>query len=337
MAEVLAVVGGVSAGLQLVSTTADAVLATIKLIQDLKDVPERLALLLSDIKESISRVSRSCSVGSTTSQHLSPLQNDTLFRCMKRLHSALEDIQATLMPLFTARVSRRDSVLRVWKSFVSLKITKELSHKIERLNRLEIEVVRELEEIGVDMHATTHGLITSGNTAINQGVSSIEAKIDLLRNDFKTFTLSSPRTQVVAENRISAHICTEPTTNSQNFSSIPESSELASQSSCQAQAFQEQEILSLERAEQMRRYLAAKSGVGTTSGLNTVSTTQLPDARLEFILIGIRNFYTTGNFNAATTTLVTKFWEENWYLFGESNEREGSWRQPKPNSKSSVT
>lgn len=308
MAEVLAVIGGVSAGLQLISTTTESVLATIKLIQDLKDVPERLALLLSDVNESISRVSPSCSLSVKNLPCLSPSQNDSLSRYIKMLHSALEDIQATLMPLFTTRGGRRGSVLRFWTSFVSIKVEKELSRRLERLNRLNIEVVRELGEIGVEMHATTHGLITSGNTAITQGVSSIEAKIDLLRNEFQTFTVSVPRTQVMAENRVSALVCTQPTTNRQMSDSVSESSEPASPSNCQA--LQEQEFLSLEKAEQMRRYLAAKAEVGITPGRDTVSTTQLPDAKLEFVLFGIRSFYTTGNFDAATTTLVTKFWQE---------------------------
>ena len=59
MAELIAIVGGLAAGIQLVSTTAKALLATVELIRDFKEIPERLTLLLYEVEESISRLKTS--------------------------------------------------------------------------------------------------------------------------------------------------------------------------------------------------------------------------------------------------------------------------------------
>jgi hypothetical protein len=56
MADPLSIVGGLAAGMQLVAVAAEALLATIKLMRGLKEVPERLALLLAEVDDSISRL-----------------------------------------------------------------------------------------------------------------------------------------------------------------------------------------------------------------------------------------------------------------------------------------
>ena len=72
MVEPLSIIGGLTAGIQLVSTTAQALLATIKLMKDLKEIPKKLTLILCEVEESISRLCQSCNMGSELFQHLDP-------------------------------------------------------------------------------------------------------------------------------------------------------------------------------------------------------------------------------------------------------------------------
>ena len=98
MADPISIIGGVAAGIQLVSTTAQGVLTTIKLLQDLKEAPERLALLLCEVEESLSRLRQSCNKGLDSFRNLDLSQLNRLSKSTVALHSALLEIRGILMP-----------------------------------------------------------------------------------------------------------------------------------------------------------------------------------------------------------------------------------------------
>ncbi|KAJ6139937.1 hypothetical protein N7471_006423 [Penicillium samsonianum] len=297
MAEALAILGGVAAGMQMVSVAAQALLTTIKLVKSLKEVPEKLARLLNEVDDSISRLCHSCNTGSKFYLSLDPAQTENLSRCASMLFPALQDIHNKLIPLTKDSQSRAKPIHRIWKTFLSLKVEKELVEKLERLNRLNIEVVRELGVIGLEMQSSTHGLLVAGNAASSQGLSNIEAQMNLMRSDFQDFTVSVRRIHAVTVDTVA------PGSDSSETASI-------SGSTITSQTPQEEKRLSQERAEQMRSYLTGVLGGGAatkpTMGLNS----QLPTARLEFMLVSIRTFYTPGNFDASSKLIRAAFWKD---------------------------
>ena len=189
MAEVMAIAGGLAAGIQLVSTTAKALLATVKLIRDLKEIPERLTLLLYEVEESISRLYQSCNMGSTLFQDLDLPRLDRLSTSALALDAALRKIHDVLRPLVCESKRKGRSLRTLWRSVVLIKVEKELAEKLERLNRLNMEMIRELGLLGLELQLTTKELIMANEAASSEASANLEAKIDSLRSYFENFTL----------------------------------------------------------------------------------------------------------------------------------------------------
>jgi hypothetical protein len=327
MADPLSIFSGVAAGIQLVSTAAQALLATIKLMKDLKDVPERVALLLGEVENSISRLCHSCNAGSKIFQNLDPSQRDRLSRLATALYPALQEIYNALMPLMCNSKGKGASIRDLWQSLVSLKIERELSEKLKRLNRLNMEMIRELGMLGLEVQLTTNALVVANDAASKEAFEKIEAKMDLLQDDFQKFTSSIHQTHAITlEKQGSRSIASDEWslspipklnessgyfTSNSDYNPVykPKSNPLF-QAPEEEEEKKEQERLSQERKEQMHRYLTKNSENRATYKLNVTSTIQRPNANLELALFSIRTFYTKGNFDASSVLTKTEFWRD---------------------------
>ena len=319
MADPLSCIGGLAAGMQLLSTASRALLATIRLVRDLKDIPEKLALLLGEVEDSISRLCQSCNAGSRIFQNLDRPQLNRLSRSTAVLYTAMQEIYNILVPLVYKSKGRGASIRGLWQLFVSLKVERRLSQKLERLNGLNIEMIRELGMIGLEFQVTTNELVVASSASSKEAFSKIEAKMDSLHDDFDNFTLwihqmhantvENPEDQsivLIESSLLSGHKLSGKTQCS--TSNSDKNSNVTPESMSCTQDLAKEGHLSREKAEQMRRYLAGGSGIGTTSALNVLSTSQFPSADLEFVLYSIRTFYTTGNFDASSTITKPEFW-----------------------------
>lgn len=320
MADPLSIIGGLAAGLQLASIAAQALLATIKLMKDLKEIPKRLATLLSEVDDSISRLCYSCNAGARIFQSLDPSQMNRISRCAVALRQALEDIHIMLTPLFNNHRGRAKPVRQLWRSLVSLKIEKELPERLQRLNRLNIEVVRELGIVGLETQFATSGLVIASGAASSQGFSNIEAKMDSLQTDFRDFTMSVQRAHIITAEPTSyptfhlhdRSVAIEEDSRKSGYGSSSSScsgSSIISEATLCAQGSLETARVSRERAEQMLRYLSGTTEIGTTAGLRIMTPGDLPSANLDYILFSIQSFYTIGNFDSSPVIIRPKFWE----------------------------
>ena len=102
-----------------------------------------------------------------------------------------------LMPLMYDSKGKGRSDRSLWRSLILLKVEKELAEKLKRLNKFNVEMIRELGILGLEVQVTTKGLIMANNAASNEALSNLEAKIDSLRNDFENFTLSIKKAHAV--------------------------------------------------------------------------------------------------------------------------------------------
>jgi hypothetical protein len=319
MTDPLSIISGVAAGIQLVSTAAQALLATIKLARDLKEIPERLTLLLCEVEDSISRLCQSCNMGSEIFRNLDLSQIDRLSISATALYPALQEIHNMLMPLMYDSKGKGRSVRGLWRSLISLKVEKELTEKLKRLNRLNVEMIRELGILGLEVQVTTKGLIMANNAASSEAFSNLEAKMDSLRNDFEKFTLSIKKTHAVtlekSDHRSTASDEWGVSSKYNLIENSPESGRSADQdlvnnlasTVCTQEPLVEERI-SQGRAEQMRRYLARGLVTGPMAVL--MSTSPLPNANLESVLFSIRTFYTPGNFDSSSAITKTRFWTD---------------------------
>ena len=321
MADPLSCIGGLAAGIQLLSTASRALLATIKLVRDLKEIPEKLALLLSEVEDSISRLSQSCNAGSSIIQNLDHPQVNRVSRSASALYQAMQEIYNILVPLVYKGKGKGASIRGLWQSFMSLKVERKLSQKLERLNGLNIAMIRELGMIGLEVQVTTNALVVASSASSKEAFSNIEAKMDSLHDNFHEFTSSIHRMHAqpvenpedrsfysIEQSLLSVHELSESTRYS--TSNSDKNSIISPESMPHTQSLSKRGQFARERAEQMRRYLAGSSGIGTTSALNVLSASQLPSADLEFVLFSIRTFYTTGNFDASPTITKPEFWDK---------------------------
>ena len=299
MADPFTIVGGLAAALQLVATAAQALLATIKLMRDIKGVPERLALLLGEVEDSISRLCHSCNAGSKIFQNLDLPQLDRLSRSITTLYTALQGIRNMLIPLTYNSKGKGASVRSLWQSLMSLKVERELSEKLERLNRLNMEMIREIGMLGLEVQVDINGLIMANNAASREAFSTIEGKMDSLQNEFQNFTLSIHQAHAITLEKSDYRSIASDEWSLLPKHKLSESSWCSSGSSdhnsasisglsVDTQELAENKRLSRERAEQMHRYLFGSSGIGTTFTHNMLSTSELPSANLEFVLFSIR-------------------------------------------------
>ncbi|KAI0446382.1 hypothetical protein F4803DRAFT_41754 [Xylaria telfairii] len=281
----LSLIGGLASGIQLVSMGAQALLVTIKLIKDLKNVPQRLVVLLNDVDDSISRLCYSCNAGSQLFRMLDPHQLDRLARTATALYPALQDIHKLLEPLVNDKQGRKTSVHRLWNSILCLKMEKDLSEKLKRLDRLNMEVVRELGTVGLEVQVTTNGLVIASNATSVQNFSSIGDKMDLLRSDFEKFTSSVQQSHVVTLESPG------------HGASVPS----------EATNHADENQLLQERTEQLRRFLVNNSPSGGPSPSNLSSP---PNANLEYIFFSVRTYYTIGNFDPSAEIIKHKLWKD---------------------------
>ncbi|KAF2143126.1 uncharacterized protein K452DRAFT_317361 [Aplosporella prunicola CBS 121167] len=304
MADPLSVLGGLAAGMQLVLTAAKAVLATIKLMKDMKGIPQRISSLLNDVADSISRLGDSCNAGSKLLQKLETSQVNRLSRCASALYPALKDIHSMLTPLISSNQSKGKSVRRLWKTLLSLKVERELSEKLGKLNRLNLEVVRELGFIGLEFHLGTNALVMSSTATSTERFSNIEAKMDSLRDEFEKFTSSIHQAHAVTleppDKLNSDSIEWSPSPNNE----LVESRQCSDTISSPIPYFEEGRKTLKEREEQIRRYLSK------TPSSNNISTSQHFNANLEFVLFNIRTFYTEGNFDPPPAIQRAAFWKD---------------------------
>ena len=316
MAEVMAIIGGLAAGIQLVSTTAKALLATVKLIRDLKEIPERLTLLLYEMEESISRLYQSCNMGSTLFQDLDLPRLDRLSTSVLALDAALRKVHNVLRPLVCDSKRKGRSLRILWRSVVMIQIEKELAEKLERLNRLNLEMIRELGLLGLEVQLTTKELIMANKAASSEASANLEAKLDSLRNyvgnlfmidNMHAMTPNRPGDRSVALDELGMSSKWRTINGSPETSCSGEQNSLriSAPTAC-SQGPVEEVRTSQERTEQMRHYLTEGSGIGSTATLMPAS--QLPYANLECILFSIRTFFTAGNFDASSTITKTKYW-----------------------------
>lgn len=84
--------------MQLVSTAAKALLATVKFARDLKNITKSLAPLLNEVENSISRHCDSCNVGASVIQTLEPPQLSRLSQSAGALHMPVQEIHSFVAP-----------------------------------------------------------------------------------------------------------------------------------------------------------------------------------------------------------------------------------------------
>lgn len=297
MAEFFAVIGGISASLQLMQAAAETLVATMRLLQNFRRVPKKVASVLTDIDSSTRGLSHFCAVvlhpGCKVFPQLSDAQLGRLGSAAAAVVSAMTEINTLLAPL-VSNVSMGDAsqsrypklttstVRRIWNAALFMNIEDDICEKLNRLSRLNLEVLRELSVVGLEIQASTSALVTS------------------LSMEIRTLNTTLAHTHVKSS--------TAMTRTSINHGQLDTRSQVA-----HAQSQRESQGKALLVTLDLLRRRLSKLQEDTTafqSPLGDHVSGRPKDILLEYVLFSIRTFYTPGNFTFSPATIKSEFWQD---------------------------
>lgn len=154
MADPLSILGGVAASIQLVQCATSTLLGTIKLIREFRDIPNQTAAHLNDVERSSERVTYVCKhvldAGSTADD---PFEADSLRRLSAGcdgLRFAVDEAEAVLKPLVEAsQPGKLARAQHFWNALVSKTRESVIQQKLERIDKLNLELIGELNIAGL--------------------------------------------------------------------------------------------------------------------------------------------------------------------------------------------
>ena len=127
----------------------------IKLLESLKHTPQRMAELLEDLDRSVMRLHAIQKVIQQPDSPLLAAPGMQYRRLLKSISSACEtilDLQRLFEPLFGASSNSAYTWAKgTWRSVVSLILESRIAAKIERLGRLNEELMGEMLLVGTEM------------------------------------------------------------------------------------------------------------------------------------------------------------------------------------------
>ncbi|KID83676.1 hypothetical protein MGU_09062 [Metarhizium guizhouense ARSEF 977] len=322
MAEALAVLGAVAAAVQFAEAAAGALVKTIGVVRGLREVPPKLARLLSEVEASTSHVESLCSSlspqhgGSDMSKQIqSQAHLDGLLETMTALYKATQDVNSFLAPMAEfgqVSTAKGRRMARMWKSIVSLKMDKELPDKLERLNRLNINVVRELSLVGLQVQVTTNTLAAVNNDILLRGFHDLAQQLTALSADMKGLHMAVTQRQSINNAVDSGFALTFHETASSGNVTLSTSSSLAEAHTAPVSrgrrpASVERRGAQLQLHQKQAAFPCPRQGPGSFT-----------DSHLDLVLFSIRTYYTPGGFDPTPAMLQPRFWKDcshSIYLF----------------------
>lgn len=150
-------VSGAALTVQFADVGGRALLGMIRLLKDLKETPKRMVKLLQDVDKSVQRI---CSLQNAIQQPAS-LFTDLSTTQIQRLTGRVDDayhatvqLQHSLEPLFRKNNSAvHEWAKKGWRSIISIQIERSIAENVARTERLNREVLSELQLIDLEMGA----------------------------------------------------------------------------------------------------------------------------------------------------------------------------------------
>jgi hypothetical protein len=151
----ISAVGIAAASLQFAGVAAKGILDTIGFLKSLKEAPVRLTELLCDTDKSVARIIHLQQTlqdpESALVQRLSHSQHAALATIVNDACQTTISLQEMLGPLFRTQNAQSQNVTKLWRSVVSVKMGRGIENKLEKIQRLNNQIMRELQLSGLDI------------------------------------------------------------------------------------------------------------------------------------------------------------------------------------------
>lgn len=147
-------IGVAASAVQFADFGVRMLLESLQLLKALKNAPQRIEELLNDLDGSIQRIDTfQAAMRQTSSSMFSSLNAPQIHRIEQKLGAAYEamaELQASLTSLAMRHKGSRSK--RAWGSVVSVAMEKAIVNRMRRIERLDKEVMAELELAGLEMN-----------------------------------------------------------------------------------------------------------------------------------------------------------------------------------------
>ncbi|KAI2469792.1 hypothetical protein F4781DRAFT_392969 [Annulohypoxylon bovei var. microspora] len=194
MADPLTILGAAAASFQFAGYAIKGLLKATELVHDIHDVPQRMSQYLGHIDHEVALVNTLLRPDSPIFDQLSTTQYARISTPAIEARKLMEEIQQDLRPLVDvgqdpSRPHKKwKTIVRTWKS---LKNEKDLEKKMNRLERLNASLLRELEVSGFE----TQSLLRDQGSQILTGIAASAA--DILDTRHLTQQTNAVQSQII--------------------------------------------------------------------------------------------------------------------------------------------
>lgn len=160
--EPLTVLGAAAASVQLVELAARSIMGATNSARHLREIPERTAELLVDVDRSAQRIVNMSALLKPSAHALRSLsteQSARLSNCTLQASQAMDDLRQLLTSLCDdggpGHSRGKAAVQRTWKAVMAVYKQDQVTEMLSKVDRLNLEVVRELEFVSLEMQVAS--------------------------------------------------------------------------------------------------------------------------------------------------------------------------------------
>lgn len=199
MAEALASLGAVAAAVQL----AEVLLKSVRLAKHFEGLPDELSDVLQDVERSITSMHYVCTtLVPALSGHTNATIPSALTEIVRAVAQCLQEIQTTLQPVVGPVQSTKGKFAqRVLRPFKAFNIEKEISDKLHRLDRLNVEVNTQLQVVDIDLQMAFHTTAAQAATGIQTDQTRI---LDTLQTQHRDHSADMSAQHAATVNQLGA-------------------------------------------------------------------------------------------------------------------------------------
>lgn len=201
MADPLSILGGVAAVEQL----AEVLLKSVQFVKDLRELPQKLSDVLQDVERSITSLQHVCTVlQPALSVHINPRMSLGLTETLKTLDQCVQDIQTALQPLVgPGQTSKGNFPQRVSTSLKAWNMDKKISDKLQRVHMLNLEVIKHLQIVGLELQVT----FNTGAVQAARGIQNDQTRIlDTIQTQHRDAATANSVQHDVTRNQLGAKL-----------------------------------------------------------------------------------------------------------------------------------
>jgi hypothetical protein len=148
----VSIIGLSAAGVQFIDVGARALLSSLRLLRELREIPHRMVDLLNETDKSVERLLYLDSLSQQPSfvNQLSQQQLDSIRAVILDGRSATERLQAVLQPVISD-LQKPSKTMRAWAAFMSKRREADIEQHLKIITRIYLGLMPQLQALGLEI------------------------------------------------------------------------------------------------------------------------------------------------------------------------------------------